>query len=233
MFYLKFPLLTLALFISLPAIATDISGVELGASFAAAKEAILKANSGFKISYLKKEDGKDGGVVASKYDVSSEDTFIALLNENGRVWFVRRRQVLNNESRIQKTVLLASLREKFGTPSLDYSGSYGHAMVWEYFNDGKQYFGPQDKGPCAKTGPAVNSIPGTDVRPPGSFTPTCGKKIYANTERERDGMISAYTVGIMDSKSMFDELTARAAQKEAVRKMQLENEKARGTKPNI
>ena len=228
--------------LSVQALAMDISGVQLGDSLANAKSAIANANSKFSMSPLKLTNGKEAGVIAVTAERipgrgitdagGPSDEFVALQDESGKVWFLARSQRLVQGSRIKIDVLIASLKEKFGEPSGEIPILSGLGRKWEFDRNGKQYVGPAGKGPCA-TISLSDSIPGTTISAPHSFSPNCGKLITATTGSVIEGMISHYTLNVIDAQSMYDQLNAREAQAEKERKKKLEQEKAQGTKPNI
>jgi len=221
--------------------ADDISGVAIGTSLAAAKEAIAKANPDYQINPLMLTSGKEAGVTAKTddtmmsgdrhYSTGLSDEFAALLNDAGNVWFIARAQRFDKGGRLKLDTLKEALTEKFGQPS-DHSiiGSLG--FTWQYDRNGKQWKTGSGVAPCQGNGTST-MIPGVSMTAPRSFSPRCGLLVSVNAVTQKDHMVSYYTISITDVKGMFDELSAQDAKEEADRKQKLADEQAKAVKPKI
>ncbi|MXS21625.1 hypothetical protein [Pseudomonas oryzihabitans] len=240
--YLSVIAASLATLTSLTVIAADdISGVALGSSLAVAKDGISKANPNFKLTPLMLLSGKEGGVTAVTADRIPEagvgsatrpsDEFAVLQTESDKAWFVARVQRMQPGARIKNETLLASLTEKFGKPS--FPTPLRHGYIWEFDRNAKQYFGPASGSPCKDMALGRYNLPSVSVSAPQSFSPTCGKWILVDTSQELDGMVSHYSVSLIDVKTMFDELAAHKSQAETERAKKLSEEQAKEVKPNL
>lgn len=232
----------LAAFTSTAALAADdISGVVLGSSLAQAKEAIAKANADYQINPLMLTNGQEAGVTGRTQDRmpgtgfnnsgGPSDEFAALINDEGKVWFVSRAQRFDKGGRIDLEALKAALVEKFGEPS-DHTIIGAQGYTWQYYRDGKQWKPGSDVAPCQGNGTS-STIPGVTMTAPRSFNPKCGKIVSVSAATQSDHMVPYYTISITDMKSMFDELSARDAKEEADRKQKLADEQAKAVKPKI
>ncbi|TAK92649.1 MAG: hypothetical protein EPO06_00060 [Burkholderiaceae bacterium] len=224
------------------ALAVDISGVKIEDSLSSAKINITKANSKFSLSPLKFSDGKEAGVVAVTADRlpstsladsgGPSDEFVALQNDAEKIWFVARVQRFTQGSRIKKETLVDSLKEKFGPPSSE-EQLFTFNMKWEFDRNGKQYIGHPSKGPCFSIGYSGTDIPGTSVISPRSFSPSCGTLITVSAVTQQDGMVSTFKLGILDAKSMYDQLNEKGSQAEAEKKRKLQQEQSKNMQPKI
>jgi len=228
---------SLLAFVATQAIAAmDIAGVQIGLPLSTQKAAITKANPSYQLTDIKLTTGKTAGITAiAKKDGKVIDQFVAIQNDAGIVWFVARAQELEKGARIKPEVLLNSLKDKYGTYT-ELSGGSGGPM-WQFDRQEKIYQGQHStQGPCyAGIGAgASTNIPGTSISVPSKFTPTCGIEIETDVHKDSaDGMVSAFTVRIVDAKRMYDELNGKATAKENERKQRLEAEKTSNVKPRL
>lgn len=214
--------------------AMDISGVEIGSAFTAAKPLMMKANPGYQITDLTQGGKVMGYNAVFVKDGNPVDQLVVLQNESGKVWFIGRGQRLAQGERIKHATLLSSLREKYGAESAISLGSNG--PHWQFNRAGALYKGELSTGPC--TGMAGNTtglgkVTNANINVPRSFAPTCGVNIDAPMFVDNDGMVFAFTLQLIDGKAMFDELTSKDQAAKAEHQRKLEAEQARNVKPRL
>ena len=231
----RLALTALALSLSFAAhAAQDISGVEIGSDFTAAKPLMMKANAGYQITDLTQGGKVMGYNAIFLKDGNPVDQLVVLQNASGKVWFVARGQRLTQGERIKRETLLSSLRQKYGPESAISLGSNG--PHWQFDRKGAIYKGDLSTGPCKGMvggGVDLGKVTNANINVPRSFAPTCGVNIDAPMFVDKDGMVFAFTLQLIDGKAMFDELTSKdqAAKDEHQRK--LDAERARDVKPKL
>ena len=219
--------------------ANDIAGVQIGSAFATSKALVVKANPGYQINEIRGGGGKVVGINALvQKDGRFIDQFVVIQNDAGIVWFVARAQGFEKGARIKSETLLNSLQEKYGSPSEMSVGSGG--PMWDFDREGKLYQGASTQGPCytgigAGTTTSFGKVPGAlGINIPRTFGPKCGTRISTGVSKDsNDGMVSAFSVQIVDSKRMFDELNNKDMKLQTERQRQLDGEKARDAKPSL
>lgn len=213
--------------------ANDISGVRIGSSLDEARIAIKMANRSFVLSPFI-DDGEMIGVTAiaapraKRADDGSADEFVALQDNRGTVWFVGRYQRLAPGSRFSMDDLLASLNKKFGTPSNTPRTRY-YDYSWEYDRQGKLYDGFANAGPCAGLVFSRPHLPGMSISAPEEFPSKCGMQVRLTNFLEENGLVSYFTLTVVDAKRRYDQLNAVKTEQ----KRHLDQERARGNKPKI
>ncbi len=218
--------------------AQDIAGVQIGIPFLPQKNLIAKANPGYQLNDIKFSNGKTVGINAiAQKDGRVVDQMVVIHNDAGVVWFIGRAQAPEKGSRIKLDTLLSSLKEKYGQYSDLSLGSGGPS--WQFDRQGALFQGSAQSAPCytgigAGASTSFGKVPGTSIEVPRNFAPKCGVKISTSVLKDStDGMVSAFSVQIIDAKLMYDELNAKDTNAETERKKQLESEKAKDNKPKL
>ncbi|UYZ82748.1 hypothetical protein MTZ49_08980 [Entomomonas sp. E2T0] len=217
-------------------VAQDVAGIKIGESFSAQKSLITKANSDYQLNDITRPGGNTVGINAiAKKDGRVIDQMLVIHNDSGIVWFVGRAQALEKGARINPDTLMSSLKEKYGNYS-EISGTGGPR--WYFDRQGTLFQGSVIGSPCYRgigpTGTSFNQVPGTGMQVPTVFPPKCGLEIETSVYQDsKDGMVSAFSVRIIDTKRMFDELNNKSINAENERKQQLEREKANDNKPKL
>ena len=214
--------------------ANDIAGVAIGSSFNDQRAKIAQINPAYKLTDIKLTSGKTAGVNAQvESNGRVVDQFVALQDDSGTIWFVGRAQALEPGARIKPDVLVNSMVEKYGTYTELTLG--GGGPTWQFDRQGKRYQGGAAQGPCAGTIGSARSMGRVIAAPitvPQTFSPKCGIEINTWT-LQNEGMVSAFSVQIIDAKRMYDQLTKQGNAEEAARQKALEAEGAKGTKPKL
>jgi len=123
----------------------DIAGVRVGMSPSAAKAAIAKVNPEYEITELKNKEGKVVRLDAEHWlmrDLGNPvlhrdrvvDKFIALTNDAGVIWSIKRQQELAKP--IPLKTLDDALKKKYGSPSP--SKADESMLVWAFDRQGRQ-----------------------------------------------------------------------------------------------
>jgi hypothetical protein len=214
--------------------ANDISGVAIGSSFNDQRAKIAQINPAYKLTDIKLTSGKTAGVNAqAEIQGRVVDQFVALQDDSGAIWFVGRAQALEAGSRIKPDVLINSMVEKYGSYTELMIGSGG--PTWQFDRQGKRYQGGGAQGPCAGTvgsGRSMGKVIATAIIVPQTFPEKCGIEILT-WAHQNEGMVSAFSVQITDSKRMYDQLTKKNNAEEAALQKAREAESAKGNKPKL
>lgn len=218
--------------------ANDIAGVQIGSPLSTQRTVIAKANPSYQLNDVKLTTGKIVGINAiAQKDGRIIDQFVVIQNDAGIIWFVARAQALEKGARIKPETLLNSFKEKYG-PYADISTGSG-GPIWQFDRQGKIHLGQYIQGPCyagigAGASTTFGKVPGTAIQVPRNFTPRCGTEITSYVRKDStDGMVSAFSVQIVDAKRMYDELNGKSAVEENERKQKLEAEKSKDIKPKL
>ena len=214
--------------------ANDIAGVAIGSSFNDQRAKIAQINPAYKLTDIKLRSGKTAGVNAQvESNGRVVDQFVALQDDSGVIWFVGRAQALEPGGRIKPDVMVNSMVGKYGTYTELSLGSGG--PTWQYDRQGKLYQGGAAQGPCGGTvGSAMpmGKVIAAPIVVPQTFPPKCGVEIMT-WALQNEGMVSAFSVQIADSKRMYDQLTRQNNAEEAARQKAMESESAKGNKPKL
>ncbi len=217
----------------------DIAGVQLGSSYASARPLLLKANPGYKFTDITLTGGKVVGTNAA-FEKGGKvvDQFIVIQNAAGQVWYAARGQAFDQGGRIKTDTLKQSLVGKYGKFS-----RYGYLEenpLWEFDRAGKLWTGSNYQGPCGSGGiPAgggtdMGRVSGANIHVPTNFPERCGVMIKtAISHNEADKMVSAFSVMMVDSARMYDELNGNKQKAEAERVQKLKRESAQDIKPQL
>jgi hypothetical protein len=192
--------------------ANDIAGLQLGSSYANARPMMLKANPGYKFTDIILKGGKVAGTDA-RYSKGGKvvDQFVVLQDAAGAVWFMGRGQAFEQGSRIKRDTMLRSLEEKYGKPNDNMFGD--GSQLWEFDRKGKQ---------------VVSKFGGQGAICNGGAT-----SHYLGDMADPDKMVAAFSVMVMDSQRMYDELNGVKNKAENERLQKLKNEAAKDLKPKL
>ena len=216
--------------------ANDIAGLQLGSSYANARPMLLKANPGYKFTDIILKGGKVAGTDA-RYSKGGKvvDQFVVLQDAAGAVWFMGRGQAFEQGSRIKRDTMLRSLEEKYGKPNDNMFGD--GSQLWEFDRKGKQVFAKfGGQGAICNGGSTshyLGDMEGARIYMPTQFSEHCGTKISAHVSTDPDKMVAAFSVMVMDSQRMYDELNGVKNKAENERLQKLKNEAAKDLKPKL
>jgi hypothetical protein len=229
-------LAALALSLSFSAYAApDVSGIELGSAFSAARPLMMKANAGYEITDLKRNGKVAGYSALFVKDGAPVDQLVVLQNAAGAVWFVARAQRLAQGERIKHETLLATLRAKYGPESGISLGSNGPS--WQFNRAGALFKGDPSTGPCVglvSGSPAmVGKVPSANINVPSNYPAGCSTSVNAPLVVDQDGMVTHFSLHLIDVKAAYDELSGNEAAAKTEHQRKLEAERARDVKPKL
>lgn len=208
--------------------ATDISGIKTGVSLASQRALIAKVNPKYQLTNITDLSGKVVGLQAVVNNGGLvSDGMLVLQDSTGTVWFVGRKQVLAEGSRMTTDVLLKSLSEKYGTLNRAVPNTY----LWQFDRSGKLHLDNKPTGPCVTRQQIdYDWVGNTGILVPRQFVASCGMMISATPLGTGD-MVDSFTVTILDSKRIFDDLNGKAQDAATQKQKALDAEKAKNNKP--
>lgn len=225
-----------ALMIAGPVMAAqDIAGVKLGIPLSAQKTLIAKANPAYQLEDVKLRNGVVVGVTGvARKNKKIVDQMVVLQDKTGIVWFVTRGQTFDKGDRLKADAFAASLKEKYGPVTR----VFGSTLTWSYDRSGKQAHGDSYDLPCAAiwgSGTNYSSVGGMQLNIPSRFDQKCGIALMADAGSDRDddkdGMISSFSVSMVDAARQYDEINAKESSEAAAHKQLLNSEK--NNKPKL
>jgi hypothetical protein len=212
--------------------AQDIAGVKLGIPLSVQKSLIAKANPAYQLEDIKLRNGVVAGVTGiARKNQQIVDQMVVLQDKTGIVWFVTRGQALDKGNRLQPGAFTASLKEKYGPVSREQED----ALSWSFDRSGKQAHGDSHTAPCARiwaSGNYYSSVSGEQLNIPSEFDEKCGVAFRAHAgSNSNDGMISSFSVMMVDAARRYDEINAKESGEAAAHKKLLNSEK--NNKPKL
>ncbi len=188
--------------------ATDISDIQLGSSFASVKPLLAKINPNYQI----KEDKES--IMAFVNKDNNPDLFLIGKNKKDLVFFIARSQTLDQGKRIKKETLIQAIEEKYGKPTEVSSDM----IMWEFDQNGslnseeKCHFGANKKRFDMKAYTIIPNVSGFKLEE------NCSRRYYLNIQEDSEapGMISAFSVQLIDINFMLEELRQAELEKQKV-----------------
>jgi hypothetical protein len=190
--------------------ATDISDIQLGSSFASVKPLLAKINPNYQI----KEDKES--IMAFVNEDNNPDLFLIGKNKKDLVFFIARSQTLDQGKRIKKETLIQAIEEKYGKPTKGSSTS--DLIMWEFDQNGSLNsqeqcrFGANGQSFDMKVNIIIPVVSGFKLEE------NCSRRYYLNMreDREAPGMITAFSVQLVDINLMLEELRQAELEKQKV-----------------
>jgi hypothetical protein len=236
-----FFLFLLALVTHRASAAFDVSGIQIGLPLATQKDAIANINPSYQLMYITNRTRQIIGIegVARKNGLIV-DQFTVIQDKSGIVRIVARVQALAKGERIKPDIFLNSLVQKYGDYSeLGKSFNGTDVPQWRFDRQGNLYKGPPFKGPCLKINTSISfqTIGDTSasfIRVPTGVPSDCGTVIWTTGRQDlSDGMMSLFSVEIIDVKHLYDETEAMDSAEKIKKQQQLNEEKSKNIKPKL
>ncbi len=228
----------------LPEVMPDIAGIKLRMPLAQQKALVAKINPQYKVVDVKDARGNVAGIEGVAYDSDNrpQDQFIALQDEEGKVWFLGRVQKYGRGNYIPKDTFVTALNGKYGVPTEVTPNNEIFNWIYDRNNALKDrrenrvcpgYAAGEVSGPLAQEVSKLANSWGISLKVPASFRPTCGIQINGNlfTTVDDRNMITGSSVQIVDYKSRFDVINKARATQDAAR--QKERDAMKDNKPKL
>lgn len=204
----------------------DVVGLKLGMSGADAKALIEQKYPDFQISEFMQGDEVSGYL--AKKNSAQTDAILVMFNKDTGVWLAGRGQEYPKDGRSTVAAIRESVEKKYNLKA----GKAGNRIVWAYDHNGKLYSEADSKKICQATNmpqPSMMQASPTGLYIQNNFDALCGVslKLYIGEDLSNREMATAYSVMLIDNKTMYDKLTSEAEAAEKAARDKLEQEKAK------